>query len=288
MEKYKIGVVGTGVGKLHLEILQQIPEFKVVGICGKDLKKTQQVAEQFKVPFPTDKYSELLKQDIDTIIIASPNDLHLKMFKEAAEKNLNIIIEKPAGVSSEELTNLIDLKNKNRLNVIVDHELRFHPLFSKIKQFLNDKNLGECLLISLNYTHNLFSNPYYKFSWMNQKERGGGQLGLMGTHLIDLAGWWLNFPENTEDISVKKAIAIKERFDKDGTKQIVTAEDTFALNLKWGGTIVSATNGTRGFGYKGLSFEIHCTAGFLIYDEISGLRLSNTFGKIEKDRKSVV
>lgn len=190
-------------------------------------------------------------------------------------------MEKPAGISTKEVDEAIKASNKYKQLVIVDHELRFHPLFSKIKNHIQSGQLGNVFLVELSYTHNLFPNPDYKYSWMNDKKSGGGQLQLMGTHLLDLVNHWLDFPKS-EDISIKTSISIPKRPGRDGKSHKVTAEDTFTLNGRLGNTLICVSNGTLGFGYKGLSFKIYGTRGFLIFDEERGLRASSEFGKMEQ------
>jgi len=282
MEKLKIGIIGTGVGKAHAEILKQFSEVEVFGICGQNLEKTTKFAKELGIEFATDNIDSLLDSGINTVLIAAPNDLHLPIFEKAASRKLKIIIEKPAGVREEEVLKMKSLQEKNLLEVYVDHELRFRPMFSAIKVMIDEGKLGKVAMISMNFTNNLFSDPNYKFSWMNQQDRGGGQLELVGSHFLDLAGWMIDFPEMIKDVSIQKSICIHERPDQDGTLKEVTAEDTFALNLIWGDTIVSVTNGTRGFGNKGLYFEIHGTEGFLSYSEAEGAKFSNKFGEIGK------
>lgn len=280
MNNLKIGIIGTGVGVLHAKVAAQFPEFSVVAVCGQDSQKTQRIAGELKIPFWTTDYKKLLEQPIDVVVIAPPNDFHLPIFIEALNYKKHIILEKPAGINVLEIEKMMTASKTYSKTIVVDHELRFHPLLRKIKNMILNEDLGGISLIQMSYIHNLFSSPNYHFGWMNQKERGGGQLQLMGTHLLDLINYWLNFPK-TSNVSIKTTIAVPERCDVDGKAHPVTAEDAFTLNARVGNTLVSVSNGTRGFGYKGLSFEIHGTRGFLIFNEEKGLRFSHKLGKME-------
>jgi len=280
MDNLKIGIIGTGVGVVHTKVVSQFPEISIVAICGQDSQKTQRIAGELKIPFWTTDYKKLLEQPIDIVVIAPPNDFHLPIFMETLNYKKHIILEKPAGTSVSEIGKMISASKTYSKTIVVDHELRFHPLHRKIKNMISNKELGNVSLIQMSYTHNLFSSPNYHFSWMNQKERGGGQLQLMGTHLLDLINYWLNFPK-TSDVSIKTTIAIPQRNGADGKAYQVTAEDTFTLNARVGSALISVSNGTRGFGYKGLSFEVHGSQGFLIFDEERGLRFGHEFGKME-------
>lgn len=275
----KIGIIGTGIGLSHAKIASKLAGVTVTGICGYQSEKTQRIARELNIPLWTTDYKKLLEEPVDLVVIAPPNDLHFPMFLETLKHKKHIIVEKPAGITPAEVDKMIKASAHYNKTVIVDHELRFHPLFSKIRNMIQNGQLGNITLVEMSYTHNLFANPDYKFSWMNQKERGGGQLQLMGTHLLDLVNYWLDFPKAT-DISIKTAISVPERRDPDGKLHKVTAEDTFTLSLRLGNSLVSASNGTMGFGYKGLTFKIHGTKGFLIFDEETGLRASFEFGKM--------
>lgn len=276
----KVGIIGTGIGLTHAKIASKVPGMTVTGICGYQSDKTERIAKELNIPFWTTDYKKLLEEPVDLVVIAPPNDLHFPMFLETLKHKKHIIVEKPAGITSTEVDKMIKASAHYEKAVIVHHELRFHPLFSKVNSLIKNGRLGDVNLVELSYTHNLFSNPDYKFSWMNQKERGGGQLQLMGTHLLDLVNYWLDFP-NVSETNIKTAVSVPQRAGSDGKLHKVTAEDTFTLNLRLGNTLTCVSNGTMGFGYKGLTFKIHGTKGFLIFDEERGLRASFGFGKIE-------
>jgi predicted dehydrogenase len=277
----RIGIIGTGIGLSHAKIASKIPGAVVAGICGHNEEKTKNFAKELGIPFWTADYKKLLNELIDLVVIASPNDQHFPMFLQALRHEKHIVVEKPAGVSTKEIDEAIMASSKYKQLVVVNHELRFHPLFSKVKGCIQDGRMGNISLVELSYTHNLFSNPDYKYSWMNDKKSGGGQLQLMGTHLLDLANHWLGFPK-AEGISIKTTISVPKRPGPDGRQRKVTAEDTFTLNGSLGNTLICLSNGTLGFGYKGLSFKIHGAKGFLIFDEERGLRGCFGFGKMEQ------
>src|SRR4029079_7500636 len=74
----RVGVVGTGIGAMHVEIFGRVPGVEVTGVCSAQLTRAQALAGKHNVPFATDDYAALLER-VDAVVIATPPGLHAPM-----------------------------------------------------------------------------------------------------------------------------------------------------------------------------------------------------------------
>jgi len=193
----KIGIVGTNLGSMYCELFSQISTARVIWLCGEHLEKTQKIANKYNIPKATDCYIDILKDpEIDIIIIAVPNYLHKEFFLESIKYNKHIVLEKPAGTNTAEISDLITaLKNQGlKKMVIVDHEMRFNPNVLYIKNEIRKGTLGKVTNIQISKFHGSDNGQKLYEEWEMKKELGGGQVLLVGSHIVDLARFLLDFP----------------------------------------------------------------------------------------------
>ena len=76
-QRLRVGVIGAGVGALHLAAYAQIPEVEVIALAGLDDDRVRRVAAEYKVTRTYREYEDLLAApDIDAVSICLPNILH--------------------------------------------------------------------------------------------------------------------------------------------------------------------------------------------------------------------
>jgi predicted dehydrogenase len=101
--KLKIGIIGCGVGFLHLQGFAENPRADVVAIAGLDEDRCRELARQFDVPRVYRDYQDLVAdQDIEAVTVAVPNILHVPVALAALAAGKHVMVEKPLAPSSEE------------------------------------------------------------------------------------------------------------------------------------------------------------------------------------------
>lgn len=124
----KIGVLGAGsLGKIHIKLIRQIPEFELVGFFDPDKNATDQAQEQYS----TTAYSspEQLLKDVDALDIVTPTLSHFQMASMALKQGKHLFIEKPLTNSVEQAEELMNLVHEAGVKVQVGHIERFNPAF---------------------------------------------------------------------------------------------------------------------------------------------------------------
>ncbi len=181
MEKLKFGIVGFGfMGHVHEEMLHGMDNAEVVAIC--DIVPEQMDDSVVPNVQKFTNIDDLLKiEEIDTIVIVTPNQTHLEMVSKSAKAGKNIICEKPVALTVEELDQMMVVVKENNVKFTVHQQRRFDKDFNTMKAIYDSKELGEVYTIQ----SKLYGFNGNMHDWHVYKEMGGGMLYDWGVHLID-------------------------------------------------------------------------------------------------------
>ena len=124
----RIGVLGAGhLGKIHIKLLKQIPEFELVGFFDPNKKKTAKAEEEFGI-----KSFESIQQlvaEVDAVDVVTPTLSHYECAALALKNSKHVFVEKPITNTVEEAKDLIRLAEEANVKVQVGHVERFNPAF---------------------------------------------------------------------------------------------------------------------------------------------------------------
>src|SRR3954454_3862322 len=104
--------------------------------------------QQLKMTFPSitgldDANKIIYDPQIDALVIATPVSTHFSLAKEAILQGKHVLIEKPMTSSVQEAEFLINLAEQRNLLLMVDHTFLYTGAVEKIKQLMNEGELGK-------------------------------------------------------------------------------------------------------------------------------------------------
>jgi len=176
----KLGIIGFGfMGHEHAAMMQTIDEIAlkaVCDICDEQLADAPEGVETYK-----DASEMLAKADMNTVIIAVPNPLHLEMVKKCAAAGKNIICEKPAAMTVAQFDEMVTVTKEAGVHLTVHQQRRFDVDYTTMKAVYDQKLLGDVYLIK----SQLYGFNGNMHDWHVYPEMGGGMLYDWGVHLID-------------------------------------------------------------------------------------------------------
>ncbi len=188
MKKIKVGVAGLGfIGPAHIEALRRIPGIDVVAVSETSEKLAQEKAAQLGIERYYGTFDELLKEDIQSVHICTPNYLHFDMAKAALLAGKHVICEKPLATTIEKGEELLKLANEKGLIHAVHFNIRYYPLVRQMKVMREKGELGEIYSVMGSYLQDwLFYNTDY--NWRLEPELSGKSKAVadIGSHLMDL------------------------------------------------------------------------------------------------------
>jgi predicted dehydrogenase len=140
----RVGVIGYGYwGPNIVRNFQKIDGARVEMICDKSpdmLKRVQKAHPEVNVT--SDSNEVLSSKHIDAVAIVTPVWTHFQLAKAALENGKHVFVEKPFTSNSSQAEELIDLAERKRLTIMVDHTFLFTGAVRKIRQLIDDQALG--------------------------------------------------------------------------------------------------------------------------------------------------
>lgn len=120
-------------------------------------------------------------KSIEAVVIATPNDSHLPYVLKAAESGKNIIVEKPAGMSLDEVKQMYDAAEAAGVVFTPHQNRRVDDDYISIGEVIKAGELGECYRIE----SRVMGANGIPGEWRRIPECGGGMMLDWGVHLID-------------------------------------------------------------------------------------------------------
>lgn len=144
----KICVIGGGRwGQNHIRTLFQMGN--LAGIVEANQARLDELLEEYPVKGFTE-LDDAIQQEFDGYIVATPAETHYPVGKKLLEQGLNVLIEKPMALSSEQSKELVQLAGQKNTRLMVGHVLLFHPAIKRIKEVIDSGRIGRLYYIYSN------------------------------------------------------------------------------------------------------------------------------------------
>ena len=148
-------------------------------------RKTERAKEEYPDVEIVRSFEELLTDDIDLVIISTPNDTHVPFAKQAMAAGKHVVVEKPVAATSTEAMELCAAAKKHGVVFTVYQNRRLDSDFLTVKQLMEDGALGEVLDYEAHYDR--FERGVNPKPWKAAGGAGVGVLYDLGVHIIDQA-----------------------------------------------------------------------------------------------------
>ncbi len=216
--KLKVGLAGFGLSGsvFHAPFLNFLAEFELTKICS---SKKEMIQTKYPKTQVVSDFSELLTDEIDLIIITTPNHLHFPQAKAALEAGKHVLVEKPFTPTVEEGEQLIEISKQVGKVLSVFHNRRFDGDFLTVKKLIEENVLGDVVYFESHFDR--FRPQIKERNWREKKDTAaGGVLFDLGAHLIDQA--YLLFGE-------PKEVIVDKEWQRTGSEQ----DDYFHVIMKY-------------------------------------------------------
>lgn len=190
----RIAVIGAGaIAQLaHLPVLSRMRGATLVALCDNDGPKARALADRFGVPDVFTDIDDLLEFDeLDAVVIATPNHLHEPHVLAAIAKKVHVLCERPLALTARGVERILTAAQRADCKVMVGNNHRFRSDVQMLERFLRGGELGRMVRIRSGAYH--MGKPTE--GWRNRRaEAGGGAFLEHGLPLLDLAFWLADFP----------------------------------------------------------------------------------------------
>jgi predicted dehydrogenase len=191
-QKPRLGFLGLGwIGLQRMAAIAAAQGAEIVALADPVQELVARAAELAPKAAQMRTLEELLRNEMDGVVIATPSALHASQAVTVLNRGTAVFCQKPLGRDLEEASYAVEAaKAANRL-LGVDLSYRFTAAMQHIRKLVQSGGLGEVFAAEL-----VFHNAYgpQKPWFYDPISSGGGCVMDLGIHLVDAALWVLQLP----------------------------------------------------------------------------------------------
>lgn len=201
MKKIRYAVIGVnqyGIGKQHAKAIAELPNAELVIICdnnsvaeaiaenGIETLGVATVAQELGVAYCTDYKEILSRDDIDAVVVATPDYTHREIVNDLLNAGKHVLCEKPMALDREDCVAMIDVAKKTGKYLMIGQICRKNPTFIRAKELVDRGEIGELFFVECEYAHDygVMDSPWRKDPKHPRPIIIGG-----GCHAVDLLRW---------------------------------------------------------------------------------------------------
>ncbi len=212
MDTIRVGLAGYGAAAkyMHAPFLKVSANYEVTHVLERHNNESTELFSSAKI---VRSFEELVKADVDLVVITTPNYTHFPYAEEALLKGRNVLLEKPFTSTSAEALALIKTAEKQKRLLSVFQNRRYVSDFFTIKEILGKNLLGEIHEFESHFDR---YRPALKTNaWREDVGEGTGIFYDLGSHLIDQALYLFGLPKTiTANIRLQRQDAkVDDYFD---------------------------------------------------------------------------
>ena len=238
MDKVRFGIIGVGnMGSSHAKNLfkGEIKDAVLGAICDLKESRREWARKEFGDQLPIfENYKELLASGTcDVVIIATPHYLHPVIAIDAFNAGLNVISEKPVGVYTKAVREMMDVAKKSGTAFGVMFNQRTNPVYRKMRQIIQSGELGMLkrfvwIITAWYRTQAYYDSGDWRATWSGE---GGGVLMNQCPHNLDLWQWLFGMPKYVtgfcdygkyHDIEVEDDVTAYAKYENGATAVFIT------------------------------------------------------------------
>jgi predicted dehydrogenase len=214
IREVRIGVVGAGfMGRQHIDFIRALPGAIVAAVAD-----PAAVEGAFACPTYRSSAEMLDTEDLDAVVIANPNALHVDTAVECLEAGVAVLLEKPVAADYRQSIRLIDAVARLKGRLLVGHHRRHHPAIARARAAIHHGEIGEVVAVSGLWSARKEDAYFTETPW--HREQGAGVMLINVVHDLDLLRHLCG------EIAEIQAM-------KSSSARGLPVEDTVSLNLRF-------------------------------------------------------
>lgn len=199
-KKLKVGIIGTGwIADAHIQQYKKMPDVEIV--AGADLVEGK--AEKFfkkweveGVRCYSDHKSMLdAETDLDAVSICTYNATHAECTIYALNKGVNVLLEKPMCVTTEEAADIMRAEKKSGKILSIGFQPRLDPNMIKVKDIVQSGVLGEIYYIQTGGGRRRGIPTPFGTSFISKDTGVIGAMGDIGCYSLDMVLNAIGYPK---------------------------------------------------------------------------------------------
>ncbi|WP_235940069.1 Gfo/Idh/MocA family oxidoreductase [Salipiger sp. PrR007] len=192
-KRLRLAFLGLGwIGRDRMERLSASGLADVVALADSDQNALAACQATARHATQAQALEDIFSERPDAVVIATPSAGHAEQAIRTLEAGMAVFCQKPLGRTAGETAAVVDAARRADKLLAVDLSYRHTEAARALQREISSGRLGELSFVDLCF-HNSYGPDK---EWFYDRHRaGGGCLTDLGTHLVDLALWLLDWPE---------------------------------------------------------------------------------------------
>ena len=149
-QRIKVGIIGYGYwGPKLVRNFAELPECTLGWVVDRDATRLERVRAQYPGVRTAQEVDELLRSDVDAVVIATPIRTHYPLAKAALLAGKHVMVEKPLAASSAEAQELVELADRQNLRLMVGHTFEYNAAIRALREIVASGELGEIYYVDM-------------------------------------------------------------------------------------------------------------------------------------------
>lgn len=273
-KKIRFALVGAGfIADYHARALQKLDCVEIKAVAAIPVESAKAFAEKYGITHFTDDANSLtVRDDIEAVIIATPNKFHAPFAIDFLKNKKDVFLEKPLAMNFNEGQKVAEVAAQKGQLAMVGHMWRFDTEVKYIKDIIQSDKIGKIFKTKGYGIHENWGPG----GWFSQKElAGGGALADMGVHAIDTVRFILGDPEPIEVYAKIGTYFGQYDVDDSGIIMVTWGNGTTSIIESgwWHPHMDGPEAGTRLFGTKGYASLFPTELKFKVNDQAGNFKV---------------
>jgi UDP-N-acetyl-2-amino-2-deoxyglucuronate dehydrogenase len=184
-----LAILGTGRWAPRLAAAAERAGLRVVTCYSRDERGRREFAERFRCEAAAGLEEAIGHSEVEGVVIATPNDVHLEHTLACAERGRHVFVEKPIADTLEAGERMRDACVEAGVVLMVGHGFRRLGAARRAKELIDAGALGRVVLAEANMS---LPGTFGPGAWRAERSRApGGPLMQLGIHHVDTLAYWL-------------------------------------------------------------------------------------------------
>lgn len=199
-KKVKVGIIGTGwIAEAHVLSYKKCPDVEIVALADIVDGKAEKFAkanglENVRI-YKSDRELIDNESDIDAVSVCTYNRQHAPCTVYALEHGVNVLLEKPMCVTTEEAVEICRAEKKSGKILSIGFQPRFDENMKMVKKVVQSGELGQIYYIQTGGGRRKGIPTPYGTSFIEDETAGIGALADIGCYSLDMVLNAIGYPK---------------------------------------------------------------------------------------------
>lgn len=279
--KMRVAIIGTGwIAEAHMGAYLAQPDVEIVAGCDLIPGKAKAFFEKFGVEGVKTDYAndeEMLADKslkLDCVSVCTYNRQHAPCAIHALNAGVNVLLEKPMCVTTEEAIEIIKAEKKSGKVLSIGFQPRFDENMKEIKKIVESGALGQVYYIQTGGGRRRGIPTPFGTTFIEDETAGLGALGDIGCYSLDMVLNAVGYPKPLTVTGIKAAV-----FGKDPNCVCYHGHSEYAAKFgvdDWAAAYVRLEGGIILDFRIGWAMNINTPGDTIILGTKGGLRIPST------------